>query len=593
MECQSLTIYKKTGSLADATMATGLGVLLRDLAGEDPRLRDAGPYYEVSLQRPIDLDTLPYENLGRQPGYKYVKKTPNDPAAPADALDYGREQAQAKAAREAKKAARAKAKLLDGAEGGLDTVQAAPDWYLFQELNVLQAFGSHNLLHTAIREAPPEVLAASVRAKLEAAARGEDLALVETEFCPKVRPVQGFNPLVGKGVSRLKPDKAPVNSLGEEYADWFEEWLRYAGAQQVANASAVGEDIKMMALVPADIHLSRITGQVREDFLAAAGRVWTSSQLDIHCVLNVAKSLVKASGLDEGIPGWIIGPYFPNNFIAGVYTAYFKSLGTGRALSNLSFIALPGWFPITDAASARSWIDIIDEHLRIVTFLREDRSEEYALIVAYRDFLSGGDAEAFLRFAASYATYVMRGRESGRPVRQLTTTNLVKVVTSMDNAANSRPDSRPKLADLFESQGFRNIARAVRQATVTEQFHKSRGKQAYEIHYGLFHELRRVAGFRDQVLKTVSDLVGLYNAENARLAERSQGGRAPQRRRTQVTTADLEEFAGLLDRYPPEVVAYALIGYGSAREPREAEPGGESSTFDEGDLESEPESEAQ
>jgi len=564
---------KKTGSLADVTMAVGLGVLLEILTGANPLIRDAGPYFEVILDEPVDLDRLPYERLCARPGYRYVKKGA-DGLAPShgEVIDYDAERAKLLAAREARKSRRAGAKVDDGSEAGAAGSAVRPDWYLYQELNVLQAFGSHNALHAAVRSADPSALGSSVRRKLEAAASGADLAEVETEFSFTVSPVQGFNPLVGKGVNRPKPDGAPVASLSKRYADWFEEWLRYAGTPVVAHAAPVEDDIKFLVLVPAEMRLGNLRDALRPAFLAAAGRVWTSSLLDVCCSLEVARRLIEGSGLLEGDAEWELEGATPQDLVAGIQTAYFKSLGTGRAVSNLSFIAVPGWFPVSDAQAARDWMAIIEEHLGVVSRLREDRSEQYELISAYRDFLSGGDVSAFLSFAAAYGCFVLKEREArrraGQPiafVRRLTTVNVGKVVESMQK----------RYAPILDAEGFRNIARAVRLATVTEQFHKSRGNQLYEIHYGLLHELRRSAPFADRLTKVVSDFVASYNAENARMAERAADGRELPRRRPQVTTRDLEQFTQLVDEYGSEPVGYLLIAYASAREPREEAAGDE------------------
>jgi len=561
-------VLKKTGSLADATAAVGLAVLLESLTDQNPMVRDEGPYYAVTLDKPVDLGSLPYHRLKANPAYPYVHRSAKDSPPPyGEIIDYEAEKRRLEAARQARKSRKTGARIDDGTEAGEKAVEVRSDWFLFQQLNVLQAYGSYTKLYETVRTADAEELAEAVRLKLEALAEGKDSAAVETPFSVDVSPVQGFNPLVGKGVNRLKPNGAPVRSLTKQYADWFEEWLRYAGTAVVANASAVGDDTKFMALSPARMSLHSLRGQVRPEFLAVAGRVWTSSLLDVCCALQVARRLIEGSGLAEGDKEWELLGATPRDLIAGIHTAYFKSLGTGRAVSNLSFIGLPGWFPVTDAQSARDWLAIIDEHLGIVRYLREDRTEEYTLISLYRDFLSANDLRSFLAFAAAYAPYVMSRREARRPVRQLTTSNLGKVVRNMEK----------RYSAIVENEGFRNVARAIRKATVSEQFHKAnRRAQVYEIRYGLFHELRRAAAFPDKLCQVVGDFVGSYNAENARLAERlRKAGRELPRRRDQVTTQDLEELTKLIDEFGSETVGYLLVAYGSAREPREAEPASE------------------
>lgn len=574
MISRSFKVLKKTGSLADPTMAAGLASLLQALTDVEPFIRDIGPYYEVSVGNPVDIDKLPYERFLADPGYLYVKKAKEktNPPNAGEVFDYEAEKAKAEAQREAKKAKKAKAKTGTDDEGGLASFDVRPDWYLYQQLNVLQAYGSYNGLHEAIRQADPARLASSVRAKLEALAEGRDPATVDTDFSFAVSPVQGFNPLVGKGVNRPKTDGPSVSSLDKSYADWFDEWLRYVGMAIVGMASPLGKDIKMLALSPSALSLTALRQEIRKEFLAAVGLAWTSSQIDISGALKVARRLVEGSGLLERNEEWVLKEFTPRDLISGIHTAYFKSLGTGKAVSNLSFIALPGWFPVRDAQSARDWLDIIGEHLGVVSFLREDRSEEYSLLRAYRDFLSGDDLTAFLDFASAYGIYVMRTRERGRRVRQLTTVNLGKVVEGMEKTRKVVEGMEGSFGSVLANEGFQNVARAMRRGTVGEQFHKAQGRQQYDIHYGLFHELRRSAGFKDRLLKAVADFVCAYNAENARMAERAASGKSGIRRRPQVTTKDIEEFAAIIDAYGAETIALLLAAYASAREPREEEP---------------------
>lgn len=564
-------VSKKTGTYADCTAACGLGVLLRVLTGQSPVIRDAGSHYAVELSRPVELDQLDYGRLQSTPGYKYVKTSETESLPQgADFFDLPAEAKKVAAWQAHQKARKAKAKVPQATEGGEAALEVDPEYPLYRQLGLLQALGSHNALFAAIRTADRNALAESVRLKLEAMAMGRDPAREQTPFEFKARPVQGFNPVVGKGVNRLKPDKALVENLDEKYADWFEEWLRYAGTPVVATARAIGKekkDVKFLALAPANIRLAAVREVLRPAFVSVSGRVWSSSQLDVQGCLEVAKCLVQRSGLLGGDSEWTLAGYTPRDLVSGLYTTYFKSLGQGKAVTNLSFIGLPGWFPVTDPESARAWVDILEEHISVVGELREDRSEEYSLIVSYRDFLSGHDLKRFLEFAAGYASFVQssRARRDKRPVRQMTVGNIRKLVVSMEKV----------YAPILDNAGFRGIARAVRLSTVTEQYHASKQDQQYEIRYSLFHDLRRAARFKERLLQAVADFVASYNAENARVQERLGDRKDPRvRLRPRVTTEELEQFVRLVDEYNCETVGFLLIAYGSAREPQES-PGAE------------------
>lgn len=120
--------------------------------------------------------------------------------------------------------------------------------------------------------------------------------------------------------------------------------------------------------------------------------------------------------------------------------------------------------------------------------------------------------------------------------------------------------------DIVEDPGFRAVAGAIRQSTVTEQYHKSKGNQVFEIEYGLFQDFKRKARFPEQFVGALSEFVNSYNAQNARREEQLKGKGG--RRRSRLTVSDLDRVIELIDKHGSESVAMLLIAYGSARDPR-------------------------
>jgi hypothetical protein len=449
-------------------------------------------------------------------------------------------------------------------------------WYLYQNLNVLQGFGSYNALHYAIRTSDCTAFAAAVHRKLEALAEHRDPATVATDFEPRVSAVQAFNPAAGKGTNRPKPDGPPLAGLPGTFVDWFEEWLRYIGVNLAANALSVGDDIKFFVMVPAYLDEADVQG-IRDAFVSLR-LPWSPTKVDILGALGLVRVLIKQSGLLEGAGSNRLRTLIkrtPHDVIAGLQTAYFTSLGNARALTNTSFIGLPGWFPV-EPATVDYWLSLLNEHEAALKALDEERSEEAALLVTYRNFLSAGERgiDALLVFLADYAAHLMRARDRERYAPQFTVTNLRRLLVNV-STGDKPPKPIPDLKPILDDEGFRHIAAAIRRATVSEQFYNARGQQVYQIHYGLFQDLERKARFRDQFVAALAAFITDYNTENARYAERSarQGkeGTAESggRRRPQVTTDDLDHVISLIDTYGSETVAMLLLAYGSAREPRE------------------------
>jgi len=364
-----------------------------------------------------------------------------------------------------------------------------------------------------------------------------------------------FTPAVGKGLNAAKTSLAAASSLPNNFVDWFDEYLKYLGLSAVANARAVGDDIKLFVIAPGSLHPGAL-GRLSDEFFRLR-LPWSSAKIDIQGALGLAKVLVEQLTADE------LDEYeetTPRNFVSGLQTAYFKSLGSARALANVGFIGLPGWFPVT-SENVEEWLEILAEHVEVLSALNEERSEEAELLFLYRDFLSADKGQALntqtlFEFLSSYAPFLVRARERKRYARQFTTSNLRRLLVSLNS----------KFREIVEDPGFRAVAGAIRRSTVTEQYHKSKGNQVFEIEYGLFQDFKRKARFPDQFIQALSEFVNSYNAQNARREEQLKGKGG--RRRARLTVGELDSVVKLIDEHGPEPVAMLLIAYGSARDPR-------------------------
>lgn len=122
------------------------------------------------------------------------------------------------------------------------------------------------------------------------------------------------------------------------------------------------------------------------------------------------------------------------------------------------------------------------------------------------------------------------------------------------------------LSVILENPGFQSIAAAIRRATRGALYAKKLGNdRTYEVRYGLAQELKRKALYKSEFAAALANFISEYMTENLRAADRDK------RQRPAVTTTDLEEVVGLMDKYDPETVAMLLIAYGYAKEPRDAD----------------------
>jgi hypothetical protein len=557
METTSFKLPKKTGTYADALAIVGLERLLYLLGAERGRIRDRGGFYEISFRMPLPLEDLDYDSVHDDPGYRYVKLKENSPAPP-NHLDYpaGRERLlNYRQIRDGLRKATG-GKLNEEQQSQLKQAEPEPRWYLYQNTNVLKGFGPYNKLHEEITKSDAQAFAAAMRGKLKELAYRDGTYSDESSFKPRIPAVQVFTPSVGKGVNVAKTAGVRAAGLPDNFVDWFDEYLKYLGLELAANARAVGDDIKLFVMVPGDINAATLNGLYGEFF--KLNLPWSSAQIDIQGALGLAERLIEQ--LTQG--DFDDFDKTPRDYVSGLQTAYFKSLGSARALANLGFIGLPGWFPVTEE-NADEWLEILEEHRKVLVVLNEERSEEAELLFLYRDFMSAAGTQTLLEFLASYAPHVVRSRERKRFVRQFTTGNLRRLLMGLNSG----------FKEIVDDPGFRAVAGAIRRATVTEQYHKSQGKQVFEIEYGLFQDLKRKARFPEQFIGALSEFVNTYDVQNARREEQLRGKAG--RRRPRLTVGELDRVVELVDRHGSETVAMLLIAYGSARDPRAPDEVGE------------------
>ncbi|CAN5169637.1 hypothetical protein BH24ACT19_BH24ACT19_04490 [soil metagenome] len=557
MEIKLFRLPKKTGTYADALAIVGLERLLDLLGASRATIRDQGGFYELTFKKPVNLEDLDYEAVHDDPGYRYIKLKESSPAPP-NHLDYpgGRERLlNYRRIRDGLRKATG-GRLTEEQQSQLKQVEPDSRWYLYQNTNVLKGFGPYNKLHEEITKSEPEAFAAALHGKLTAMVPNNSGSTVKEEFRPKIPAVQVFTPHVGKGANAVKTAGVRAAGLPDNFVDWFDEYLKYLGLERAANARAVGDDIKLFVITPGDITAATLGG-VSERFFRL-NLPWSSAQIDIQGALGLAEGLVTqiAQGSLEEFGKT------PRGYVSGLQTAYFKSLGSARALANVGFIGLPRWFPVTED-NADEWLEILEEHRKVLVILNEERSEEAELLLLYRDFLSATDSRKLLEFLASYASHVVRFRERKRFVRQFTTKNLRRLLVRLSS----------RFKDIVDDPGFRAVAGAIRRATVTEQYHSSQNNRVFEIEYGLFQDFKRKARFPDQFVGALSEFVNTYNSQNARREEQLKG--KPGRRRSRLTVGELDRVVELMDRHGSEMVAMLLIAYGSARDPRAPDEAGE------------------
>jgi len=380
----------------------------------------------------------------------------------------------------------------------------------------------------------------------------------------KATALQVYNPHQGKGQNRAKADKLTMGNVDNF---WLLEYLKAVGLYEAGMPKTLrggSKDSKTYVLAPHNLALDQHAA-IMQDFRKAMAAAETAVRSDVLAALRYTRVFLNycEQHQAEDLYAQLLGGRGPRDFVSGFETAFYKNLGNSAATMNIAFIALPGWIKIQTPEDIAAFTDdpggIITEHEAIARQFEESHSDDFRLLVAYRDFISGDDLWPFFDFTTAYAGYIIGQRERGlRPVRQFTTTNLRRLFVNVE----------PKLSTILDTPGFKNIAYAIRQSTVTAQYRrKQQGDRRYDVRYGLNQELARKANYPQDFIAALSEFLHKYNAENAQVMENRAG---PYRK--SIKTTDIDDVVALVDAFGAPLICQLLIAYGYARTPREEQP---------------------
>ena len=542
----STTFYipKKYGSYGDGLVAVGMAEMLSILFGTKKIIiKDEQGYFTCTVTKDIELDDMDIVALKNDPGYQYIQFKENEKDIPLKTYLYFQEQELYRAEKERKKNTKQQEKMLGNDDPELNQIQKSKsDYLLMQSLRVLQGLGASNKLYKEVQKSKSEDLKSTIIQRLKVYSNPVQAVPKKEPFKPSVSAVQAYNPIIGKGVNKAKANSVAVSSIPSGFVDWFEEWLRFIGSQLVLNAYPMKDDLKFIAIIPKQWELSRLEN-IREKFLKI--RSFTSIKNDILVTLGLVQILVEQSEEYQAYTKSFTRRT-PKDIILGLSTAYFKSLGSGRALVNNSFLAMPDWFSINSKEDKKLWNELVNDHEKVLKSLDEDKQEDMQLLMYYRDFLSSSEWKRFFLYLSSYASIYMQRREKKKYAVQHSLSILERMCQQMGI----------KYGDIITNESFKEVARAIREATVQEQYRKSQKKQQFQIKYGLFQELKRKAKFKDQVIGALSEFLNEYNAETARKMEQLGDN---YKGRNRVSLSALEELTSIFDRNPKQHETITLL----------------------------------
>ncbi len=604
-------IEKTNGTSADALLAIGFASLLKEVLRQNGKpakgimIKDVGSYFQVQVPAPItdyDLQNLkPFAIIKGLVTDKYIDKQAKQ-GHTLDGFDYQQQQNLSKEFYEKLRKlppeyrtpeARwnkvayplfADIKEPDSQLGRYQAIsqmkiassfnELAQRWFYLEHLQREHIHILLELFSSPINDIENAVAACTKLAK--------ELGLKKDAY---VTALQIINPTTGKGANYSKASEL-TRAIGNQDSFWLLELLKFVGFMHAAAPYVVqgSKDRKTYVLQPRIIELGTLQ-QMMDEFRTVC---WSSTavKLDILASLRFAQTFIKHR--QQALQGETEDDFFGEEQVFsiahGFEVAFYKDMGSAYATMNVSSINLPNWLPrIKKLEEAEAALAIFKEHLQIAQGLRnskgEEGSEEYELLRFYRDFLSGRDLRPFWKFTTAYSSYLISQHEHEkipqRQIRPFTTTGLENIIEM------NTTETQNKLTDITRNEGFRRIAHAIRQSTITAQYRRAQlGDRTYEVRYGLGQELMREARYRNKFMVALSEFLQRYNAETAREEEKvaNKLGRklTPEDRRsynlrTGIPYTDIDEIADLIDRFKSsELIGSMLVAYGYAREPRKS-----------------------
>ncbi len=581
-------VEKRTGSFSDNLIAFGLAYILHGIANGRARITivDSNHHYTVICDPPVEEDWVSRCSFftgafllitaDRKSKQRVIKGTSIDVSSVAAmsgiAVDYEQARNDNNTYWNWRKSAGDQWRKMQ------PPVEPHPDWELLRAMNpgALQTANSAAAEWWQGRRAFADLLR-TVLIYTSALPNDESGAAKRWQaICKRhgwkhqkqLSASQLINPTQGKGLSSSKAVFAKPSNRDNFWLVEYLKWvgLRWAGFTfQMRNS----KDRKTYVLAPHRLDWDHHLG-IREEFrklmIGSGGPI----QLDTLIALRYVKAALRYTEIacnrnQSNHNQSLLTRLFGNNqginrTLTGLDSAYYKDLGQSPAMMNIARIGLPAWVRPVTLADIKRYEQIIDEHLRIVRNLDEAKGEQCELLRLYRDFLSTNDLFTLLAFTDAYAGFVI---QRDRLAPQLAVHHLEVIMSSMS----------PQLSKITQSRGFRNLAYAIRMATVEAHWRnlkQNKGKYdvSYEVRYGLGQELLRKAAYPNEFIVALSEFVHDYNAENARMRERLErqtGEARPKGSRSDVSIKDIDELLALMDEYrDPQMIASLLVAYGYA-----------------------------
>jgi hypothetical protein len=374
--------------------------------------------------------------------------------------------------------------------------------------------------------------------------------------------VKIYLPTAVQGVNRIKADG---NKTDTHKVDWLSLWLianglfEFALSERIKIAEGV-YDWRVTALEPQDITLDtyrKTLNDLRQFNPPGGGH--GIARFDAELVLKFCQRLLEnhqAKAKDNPEHPFDFWRKPVNDFVCGFRGTHFGSKGQVYGVKELFSLGLPGWICPDNSSELIEYLEVLKEHLSVITSLSAEDSHS-ELLAAYRDFITGTNLQGFFRFQVNYGDYVVKrlADPQARPPRLFSTFGL-NIMMKKDK----------DLTKITKDPSFLRIAKAINQATVYAGKVKTKTgvkELEWQRNYGLAQQLSSQSGSKKDFVCAIADFLAKYEHENLRITDKLLGTEKTLRR-VWPHKEDLDRLIELIEEFDHVLVANLLIAYGYA-----------------------------
>lgn len=574
-------ITKTSGTYAETLETYGLEKILSHIfkinGVQNPniKIKDEGNYYSVSSD--ISITEQMVNNASYFDAYPYIKVKNDDNAdIPGWSIDYESEKNKRDIYRKSReqiskvKDKKERAKLFNKLKDSENKPHPYFDLFL-QVRDPKNIKGYHKVLNNIYRNKKQfqsilkEILLLYSLPINNAEKIKDNIKKIAKQFnikFDKIVALQIFNPHQGKGANSFKSNSISLTNVS---SFWLKEYLKIIGIYEsmvIKNVKVSNKswDTKIYVIDPFNIEYGRLSDIYRKFKPLVGGN--TPFKLDILSILLYTKELIEHLPEYQNKKPSFLRRLKPQNIVQGFKTAYQKNMGQNKSIANIGYLRLPEFIEIGSYVEGKKWIEILDEYLEIIGHIDENNSSTTSLLQHYRQFISTGDWNDFFDFYFDYAALLMSDIEKRKMyLKAFSIKNLKEVFMT-----------QKEFKPILESQGFQNMAKAIRNATIKEQYAKAKKNQRFDIHYGMAQDIKRKSPYKNDLVEYLSEFIALYNAETARYVEHHPAEFNTGKVRATLKTEDVKEVINLIDEYGSSIVGKLLAAYGYALERKEGTP---------------------